>query len=259
VRAVRYYWRGWPDALEATNCSFVTFANLSFHATTMAATGDVSDLTLSGLELNYSATSSRALGDSSPPVALAVWRAREADAGGPVTPANFLVDDVTVRYSDGPALMVNGAATVIRDCLFEWNDWTAVGGSWPRGVLPQGKAHRATTVWAASCDRLVVERNSFRNNGAAQSINAGGTNSVSPRVEGNDFRSQLALQDDGAFVEGGGRPSTTFIRNWCSGSGKAALRWDGFFADNVTGGTMLQNVAWNTSALVIKVSVARQC
>ena len=52
-----------------------------------------------------------------------MWRAREADPGpgpgpGPAAAApaaNFLVDDVVVRYSDGPALMVNGVGTTIRD------------------------------------------------------------------------------------------------------------------------------------------------
>ena len=239
-------------ALLATNSSFVTFANLSFRATTMAANGDVANLTLRSLEFNYSATSRRALGDGAPPIALTVWRARDADLGRPPQRANFLVDDVVVRYSDGPALMVSGVGTTIRDSLFEWNDWTAVGGSWPVGVALDGKAHRATTVWAGDCDFLVVERCSFRNNGAAQSINAGGTNTVSPRVEACDFQSQLSLQDDGAFVEGGGRPSTVFVQNWCTNSGKAALRWDGYYSANVTGGAMLRNVAWNTSMLVIK-------
>ena len=73
-----------------------------------------------------------------------------------------------------------------------------------------------------------------------------------PRVEMCSFDGQLALQDDGAFVEGGGRPSTNYIRNWCTNTGKAALRWDGTFQSNVTGGVMLENVAWNTSALMIK-------
>ena len=59
-----------------------------------------------------------------------------------------------------------------RDCLFEWNDWTAVGGSWPLYVPRFGKAHRATTVWADVVDALVLERLTFRNNGAAQSVNA---------------------------------------------------------------------------------------
>jgi hypothetical protein len=64
------------------------------------------------------------------------------------------------------------------------------------------------------------------------------------------FESQLALQDDGAFVEGGGRPSTNYIRNWCTNTGKGALRWDGYYQSHVNGGVMLENVAWNTSALV---------
>jgi hypothetical protein len=96
----------------------------------------------------------------------------------------------------------------------------------------------------------VLERLTFRNNGAAQSINAGGTTTVAARVVMCSFESQLALQDDGAFVEGGGRPSTNYIRNWCTNTGKGALRWDGYYQSHVNGGVMLENVAWNTSALV---------
>ena len=69
------------------------------------------------------------------------------------------------------------------------------------------------------------------------------------------FEGQLALQDDGTFVEGGGHlpaGSTNYIRNWCTNTGKAALRWDGTFQSGVAGGVMLENVAWNTSALMIK-------
>ena len=48
-------------ALLATNSSFVTIANLTFRATTMAANGDVANITLRSLEFNYSATSRRSL------------------------------------------------------------------------------------------------------------------------------------------------------------------------------------------------------
>ena len=96
------------------------------------------------------------------------------------------------RYSDGPALMINGDNTVLQDCLFEWNDWSTVGGSWPLGVPPHGKAHRATTVWAQG-NNLLLRRLTFRNNGAAQSVTAGGRNLVSPRVEMCSFASQLQI------------------------------------------------------------------
>jgi hypothetical protein len=233
-------------ALVVTNASFVQFANLSFFATTLSATGDVGNLSFTSLEFNYSAVSRRSLGDIEPPSAFTVWRSREADAKREPRPAKFVFEDVIVRYSDGMALYVNGDGTVIRDCLFEWNDWTAVGGSWPIGVARHGKAQRAATVRTSGED-LVVERVSFRNNGAAQSLTAGGGS----RVQMCNFASQLAIQDDGAFVEGGGTPSTVYIRNWCTNSGKAGLRWDGYYPSTL-GGLMLENVAWNTSAMMVK-------
>jgi hypothetical protein len=122
------------------------------------------------------------------------------------------------------------------------------------GVERQGKAHRATTVWVDDNSGLALTRLSFANNGAAQAINAGtgATNDpVSVRVEMCSFEAQLSLQDDGSFVEGGGTPSTYFRRNWCTNTGKGALRWDGMYPGTL-GGEMLENVAWNTSALKIK-------
>eukprot|EP01049_Picozoa_sp_SAG25_P006010 SAG25_NODE_432_length_8108_cov_357.746442_5_plen_124_part_00 len=56
---------------------------------------------------------------------------------------------------------MSGDQTTLRDCLFEWNDWTAVGGSWPLNVPTMGKAHRATTVWAADTEGPVLERLTF--------------------------------------------------------------------------------------------------
>jgi hypothetical protein len=147
-------------ALVVENSSHVIFANLSFFATTLSAAGDVSNLTFSGLEFNYSGVSRRSLMDeSTPPIGLTVWRAREADAGGPPKPAGFVLSDIAVRYSDGPALMVSGAHTILTDCVFEWNDWTTVGGSWPQGVAVQGKAHRATTVWLDDTEGAILVRN----------------------------------------------------------------------------------------------------
>lgn len=144
-------------ALMVENSSHVTFANLSFFATTLSAAGDVSNLTFSNLEFNYSGVSRRALMDErTPPIGLTVWRAREADASGPPKPAGFVLSDITVRYSDGPALMVSGAHTKLSDCVFEWNDWTTVGGSWPQGVKTRGKAHRGTTVWVADTEGVYL-------------------------------------------------------------------------------------------------------
>ena len=122
--------------------SWLQISNISFHATTLSVTGDVSNVSLSALEFNYSAVSRRSLGQETPPVGLTIWHDTTLDRrkghdccsyldNSCCGSANLLIDDVIVRYSDGPALMVSGDQTTLRDCLFEWNDWTAVGGSWP--------------------------------------------------------------------------------------------------------------------------------
>ena len=123
------------------------------------------------LLFNFSAVSRRSLGEDTPPVGLTVWRDMDETLSETekekekVAEVGIVIEDVIVRYSDGPAMMLSGGRTTLRDCLFEWNDWTAVGGSWPLGVPTNGKAHRATTVWADDDDGLVVERVTFRNNG----------------------------------------------------------------------------------------------
>ena len=97
-----------------------------------------------------------------------------------------------------------------------------------------------------------VCRLNFKNNGAAQSFNAAGSQKVgAPLVELCDFQSQLAIEDDGAFVEGGGAVSTIYRRNWCTNTGKAGLRWDGYYPDTNLG-VMTENVVWNASGVVVK-------
>ena len=240
-------------ALMVTNSSWLQVANLSFFASTVSITGDVSNITLASLTFNYSAVSYRAVSETAPPIALTLWRPRSFSD---TAPSGFLIEDLVVRYSDGPALMASGNQISISDCLFEWNDWTAVGGSWPVVDVPlAGKAHRGTTVWIDDTAGLYASHLTFRNNGAAQSIDAGGEkNARAARIEMCSFEKQLQLQDDGAFVEGGAVPngtSTVYVRNWATDTGKAALRWDGYFPGTL-GGLMLENVAWNASAFVIK-------
>jgi hypothetical protein len=88
------------------------------------------------------------------------------------------------------------------------------------------KANRATTI-RTSGEHLVFRRLSFANNGDAQSFNAAAHAAPASLVELCHFESQLAIQDDGSFVEGGGTVSTHYRRNWCTNTGKAGLRWDG--------------------------------
>ena len=160
--------------------------------------------------------------------------------------------DVVFRYSDGPVLLGNGDGVLVRDSLFEWNDWTAVGGSWPVGVPRFGKANRGTSM-RINGNNLVYQRLTFANNGAAQSFSAGGVGGASPRVEDCYFSKQLSIQDDGSFVEGGGVPATVYLRNWCTDTGKSGLRWDGYYPEKKDlGGLMLDNVVWNASGVVVK-------
>ena len=172
-------------------------------------------------------------------------------AGG----GNHSVDDVSFRYSDGPALLLHGNYSTVSNSEFEWNDWTSVGGVRPVDSLTTKKADDAKTIRCTG-DGLTLRRLSFSNNGAAQSANAMGHDPAypAPLVELCHFQSQLAMQDDGSFIEGGGSVSTEYRRNWCTNTGKAGLRWDNYYphTGRLRGGVMAENVVWNASGVIVK-------
>ena len=74
--------------------------------------------------------------------------------------------------------------------------------------MPQrGKANRGTTVRTDGAG-MTFHRLTFSYNGAAQSFNAAAkVAGKAPVVEECRFTEQYAMQDDGAFVEGGGAPA----------------------------------------------------
>jgi hypothetical protein len=239
-------------AIEIKDSSFATVSNIDFHATSITAGGHISNIKFKSLNFEYPATSRRSLGETVPPVAVSIWSDPPPWVGG-----NHSIDDVSMKYADGPALLVQGDGSVLSNSAFEWNDWTTVGGSWAvDGANPHHtKANRGTTVRISSGPAsapITFRRLNFRNNGAAQSFNAAGTKTGgAPLVELCDFQSQLAIEDDGSFVEGGGAVSTIYRRNWCTDSGKAGLRWDGYYPDTNLG-LMTENVVWNASGVVVK-------
>ena len=96
-------------------------------------------------------------------------------AGG----GNHSVDDVSFRYSDGPALLLHGNYSTVSNSEFEWNDWTSVGGVRPVDSLTTKKADDAKTIRCTG-DGLTLRRLSFSNNGAAQSANAMGHDPAYP-------------------------------------------------------------------------------
>ena len=230
---------------------FVTVANISFHATAISAGGLVSDIHFEGLDFEYAAFSRRSLGETSPPVAVSIWSNDIKDVG--VRYGNHVVDDVSINYGDGPALLLQGNSSFLTQSSFEWNDWTTIGNAMATDAdLSDTSPDDAKTLRVRGAG-LHFRRLSFANNGAAQATNAYGK-SEATLVELCHFQSQLSIQDDGTFVEGGGEVATHMRRNWCHDTGKFALRWDQSYpkTGRKQGGQMVENVAWNTSALVVK-------
>ena len=60
-------------SIRITDSVHVTIANISFHATAITAGGRVSNIRFEGLEFDYPAISRRSLGQTTPPVTIALW------------------------------------------------------------------------------------------------------------------------------------------------------------------------------------------
>lgn len=99
-----------------------------------------------------------------------------------------------------------------------------------------------------------IRRLSFANNGGSKALRPpGGATPDKPLlIELVHFERQLQLADDGCFVETGGTTSAHMRYNWCTGSGKEGLRFDGSDKTGTANGEMSYNVVWNNSGFGVK-------
>jgi hypothetical protein len=201
--------------LNVSNSSFLTIANVSFFATavsvdtTTAPSEDMEEplafshhLTFQSLEMNFTSTDHRVVGDLSPPIAMTVWPAVPR-TGGVSTFMRYI--DVRWRYSNGNVLYHMGDRPVLENCLAEWNDWSTVGGCIP------GQYTGSSTLCLGGGGKLngaEIRRLTMRKNGRSAGLRPGhpAPGGKPPVLELIHFAEQLEIQADGCFVEAGGDP-----------------------------------------------------
>jgi hypothetical protein len=194
-------------------------------------------MTWESLSFRFPSASRRALGSIALPDTSTLWT--PSVEGG-----QHLIWNCTFHGADGTPLLLHAGkagAVVVRNSLFEYNDWTgfSAGGNGP------GLPAMAGTVLASS-KRLTFDHNTMRFNGDSEALDPG----EGALISNNWFETQYEVQMDGSMVEGGGFPSQTIIDNWVIGTGKSSLRFDGI--PGGSNGSMLRNVVMDAGAMIIK-------
>lgn len=121
-------------------------------------------------------------------------------------------------------------------------------------LLTDQSAHCAKLHHQLCFVLLLPRRLSFANNGGSKALRPprGATPGKPLLIELVHFERQLQLADDGCFVETGGPTSAHMRYNWCTGSGKEGLRFDGSDKTGTANGEMSYNVVWNNSGFGVK-------
>jgi hypothetical protein len=187
------------------------------------------------------------LQDLSPIECMQVW-ANVSGGTKKMTYSNHTFVDVAWRYADGMALQFQGKGASFDNCVWEWNSWTALGSMTP-GEWLNGGTFGGGSAPKPDATGPMFRRLSFANNGGSKALRPPGGR---VEIELVHFERQLQLADDGCFVETGGPASAVMRYNWCTGSGKSGLRFDGDDASGTANGEMSYNVVWNNSGFVVK-------
>ena len=238
--------------------AYLDLANISFVATAISAVsydpeipagGDasVNNLRFESLNFSYSSSSRRMLQDLSPIDCMQVW-ANVSGGAKKETYSNHTFVDVAWRYADGMALQFRGRGATFENCMWEWNSWTALGSMTP-GAWINGGTFVVGSAPKPDATGPMFSRLSFANNGASKALRPP---EGRVQIELVHFERQLQLADDGCFVETGGPASAVMRYNWCTGSGKSGLRFDGDDGSGTANGEMSFNVVWNNSGFVVK-------
>ena len=241
--------------------SYLDLANISFVATTITATsydpevphgGDasVNNIQFESLNFSYPSSSRRMMQDLSPIDCMAVW-ANVSGGAKSQTYSNHSFVDVAWRYADGMALQFQGLGGRFDNCIWEWNSWTALGSMTP-GAWENGGTFVVGSPPKPDAAGPMFRRLSFANNGGSKALRPPSGAGKPLLIELVHFERQLQLADDGCFVETGGPSSAHMRYNWCTGSGKEGLRFDGSDKTGTANGEMSYNTVWNNSGFGVK-------
>ena len=224
-------------AMNITDSSFITIANISFFATALLASdlglvvhppqdpqpyptpkpnGFISNINFTGLQFNFPAASNRMLGSILSPDTVTIYAPR---VWGAPEPRNITLFNCTFYGSDGPSVLISADHVHISQCLFNRTDWSGVGAA-PK--TPGRDGHMCTLTISGA--NATVSRSTFAYNGNSACLCPG----TQATVTMNHFYGQAEIQADGVHVEGGSEAHhSQFIRNnWSRDTGKMSYRLD---------------------------------
>ena len=195
----------------------------------------INGLSFHTINFNFPSYSKRMLGDTSPPR----WTVIDPSRGH-----SFQLINSTFHGTDGLALQYSGNGALVRNNLFEYNDWSVTNTKTKSGGL-------GTVVSWGINDQFI--RNTLRFNGASAGFRPSGRN---PVVKLNHIHHQCwgVIQHDGSGVQFqiGAQTNALSQNNWVHSSPKYGLRFDGQPPRVGRNGTMKENVVWKCGGIMIK-------
>jgi len=234
------------------------------------------NLTLDTLSFTYAGGQKRMLGDMQTGQVLTLWPSYNR-----TDDHRILIFNSTFYGIDTIPLWSGMSGFTVSNCQFHYIDWSSVCVRPPKDfdedwgiVYSSGFSYGGNTFELFHAEEPlhnIVERSTFLHNGASEGVQA--KKNLIARL--NRFGFKYSLQNDGAaFQSGGRRPwekgGVAFSRNWVHDTstprnGKWGLRFDrvqsactGRNDSSVNaktwgfGGTMMQNVLWNTKGISVK-------
>ncbi|KAL9965294.1 hypothetical protein ACROYT_G029071 [Oculina patagonica] len=230
-------------AFTISNCRHLHFKQLEFFGTTLRAPKPsrarreiIDGLSFDSINFNFPSYSKRMLGIPDPPQ----WTEIHPNRGN-----SFKLVNCIFYGTDGAALQYSGTGVEIKNNLFEYNDWSVVLSKKKHGGL-------GTVISEGVNDQFI--RNTMRFNGASNGYRP---NKPNPVVRLNRIHDQCwgNIQRDGASIQfqRGAQSHGLVEKNWVNASSKAAIRFDAGSPPGIgRGGTIKENVVWNTGAIVVK-------
>ena len=163
----------------------------------------------------------------------------------PTRGRSFQLINSTFYGTDGLALQYFGDGVILKNNLFEYNDWSVANRQTRNGGL-------GTVISQGVNDKFI--RNTLRFNGAAHGYRPNGRN---PLVKLNHIHHQCwgVLQHDGAGIQFQipSQTNASCENNWVHSSPKPGLRFDAAAPPRVgVNGTMEENVVWKCGGIIVK-------
>jgi len=235
-------------AFTITNSANIVFKNMDFFATTIKtipyrpSRSKIGNLRFENLNFQYPSYSRRILGEAAKPKGMNI----DADSRFPDEQGDLSFLNCTWYGSDGIPLSFSGNKVILRNNLWESNDWSVAnnGGS--------------ATIMSENCNNVTFIRNNLLNNGAS----AGFHPKLFALAQYNDISGQCwgMGQSDGSGIQivvNAQNAHSIVTRNWVHDSPKQGIRFDspnhGSNWDRIgKGATMRENVVWNAIGIMVK-------